>query len=641
MPEPAVARSHPPFRLGAGLGWLGAALALWLLLAAAPSRSASAPSEAADLEAAHALFERNLDAIRNRDAAAYLSCYLPSENLARTGPTGFALGYEGLAASTGQAWPEVFEGLDLALVRVLPGVVYGTYRYRVRFGEVEQSGLSERLFVSTPDGWKIAVSTAFPATPGVPPPARALVGATLVDGTGGEPVEEAVVLVRDGRIECAGTAEECPIPGEPGEGEETSRVDLSGRWITPGVIDAHVHFSQTGWADGRPDAIDARKAGYPYEEASADLAAHPDRFYRTYLCSGVTGVFDVGGYPWTLDLPNAVENDTWAPHVAAAGGLLSTVDHWLNQPGERQLIYLADDAVARNGVRWLAARGAAAIKVWLLVNASRTLEETKPVVAAVGEEASRHGLPLIVHATGLAEAKVAVRAGARLLVHSVDDQPIDDELLDLMAEHQTVYSPTLTVARGYWRLFEAAAAGVVPEVDDPNGCVDAVTRGRLAATPKLAEVAPGAEQRDRMGASLDIRERQMAENLARVVGAGIPVAMGTDAGNPLTLHGQSVYAEMEAMQAAGMSPMQVLVASTRNGARAMGRADDLGTLEEGKIADLLVLNADPTADVANFRQLGWVMRGGVLRAVAELRPLEPRQEPEPEPEQPPTAADAP
>ncbi len=78
-------------------------------------------------------------------------------------------------------------------------------------------------------------------------------------------------------------------------------TDLKGLWITPGLVDAHVHFCQTGWADGRPDAFDVRER-YPYEEVEADLRAHPERFFRSYLCSGVTAVFDVGGYPWTLDL---------------------------------------------------------------------------------------------------------------------------------------------------------------------------------------------------------------------------------------------------------------------------------------------------------------------------------------------------
>jgi imidazolonepropionase-like amidohydrolase len=94
--------------------------------------------------------------------------------------------------------------------------------------------------------------------------------------------------------------------------------------------------------------------------------------------------------------------------------------------------------------------------------------------------------------------------------------------------------------------------------------------------------------------------------------------MGTDAGNPLTLPGVSVHAELEAMAAAGLTPMDVLVAATRGGARAMGLEEEIGTLEPGKAADLLVLAADPTASVRAFRELRWVVRGGLLRRVEEL-----------------------
>ena len=107
--------------------------------------------------------------------------------------------------------------------------------------------------------------------------------------------------------------------------------------------------------------------------------------------------------------------------------------------------------------------------------------------------------------------------------------------------------------------------------------------------------------------------------------AGLTIAMGTDAGNPLTLHGPSVYAEMEAMQAAGMTPMEVLVASTRSGALAMRRLDDFGTVEKGKRADLLVLAADPVRDIRNLRQLRYVVKGGVVRAQSELRRAVPAQ----------------
>jgi imidazolonepropionase-like amidohydrolase len=114
-----------------------------------------------------------------------------------------------------------------------------------------------------------------------------------------------------------------------------------------------------------------------------------------------------------------------------------------------------------------------------------------------------------------------------------------------------------------------------------------------------------------------------AANLRQVVAAGIPVGMGTDAGNPLTLHGPSVHAELEAMQAAGLSATKVLIASTRDAARALGRGEQLGTLEAGKAADLLVLAADPGADAAAFRRLELVVRGGEVRSIAELRPPQP------------------
>ncbi len=591
-----------------------ASLALALLPAAGPLRAAEEPdSAAADVAAARALFEKNLQAIRDKDREAYLSCYLESDRLARTGPTGFELGYAGLAATAGQGWPDHIAGDDIHLTPIRPGLVYGTYRYRVRYGGREDSGLSERFFVATPQGWKIAVSTAFSAVPGVPPPPRALVGATLVDGTGAPPVPDAAVLLRDGKIECAGPRAACPVPAG------VDITDASGLWITPGLVDAHVHFSQTGWADGRPDSIDVR-AQHPYENVIADLARHPERFGRSYLCSGVTAVFDVGGYAWTLGLPERAEPDSEVPRVAAAGPLLSTIDHWLNLPGERQFLVLTNADAAREAVRYLAERGSAAVKVWYIIDEDRQVAEFAPAVKAAGEEARSRKLPLIVHATGLAEAKEALRAGAKLLVHSVWDQPVDDEFLDLARKNGTVYCPTLTVSSGYLRMYEAALQHQKPAVDDPNGCVDPQTLAKVAETAGVTSDVT-AERLTTIAARNADRQRIAAANLKRIFAAGIPVAMGTDAGNPLTLHGPAVYAEMEAMQAAGLTPMQVLAASTRGGAAAMGREKDLGTVEKDKLADLLIVAADPTADVANLRQVRYVVRGGVVRSLAELHAL--------------------
>jgi imidazolonepropionase-like amidohydrolase len=586
------------------------AVMTWALLAPAPAPRASQDD---DLAAARALFQKNLDAIARRDRQAYLACYLDSDALARTSPAGPRMGFKDHAAtSASDPWPDLFEGLDLRLVSVRDGIVYGTYRYRVRYGDREDRGLSERLFVKTKDGWRIAMTSAFPAPPGTPAPPRALVGATLVDGTGRAPIPSSVVVMREGKIECAGTKAQCPVPAG------VDVLDASGSWIAPGLIDAHVHFSQTGWADGRPDALDARPL-HSYEETVGRLRSHPEIFFRSYLCSGVTAVFDVGGYAWTVGLRDRAETDPSAPHVEAAGPLVTTRDHWINMPAERQFMPAADADAARAGVAYLKELGSRAVKFYYIVEAGRAAADYAPLAQATVQEARARGMQVLSHATGLAEAKEALRAGVRVLVHSVWDKPVDDEFLDLARKGDAIYCPTLTVRDGYMKMYRWAAEGepAAARADDPRGCVDPQTRALLEETPRLKDKAPVAEDLARRAARLQEDRARMDANLRRVQDAGIVVAMGTDAGNPLTLHGASVAAEMEAMQAAGMSPMDVLVASTRGSASAMGR-DDLGTLEPGKAADLVILSEDPVASTRAFRSLRWVVRAGVVRAASEL-----------------------
>jgi len=569
----------------------------------------------AEIAAARSLFERNLDAIRSRDREAYLACYLQSERLVRVGPAGPQLGYDSHAAqTTTDNWPDVIEALDLRLTPIRPGIVFGSYRYRVLYGARELRGISERLFVETPEGWRIAVTSAFPQPEGTPPVPRALTGATLIDGTGRDPVPDSVVVLRDGLIECAGSRKDCPVPTDAVESA------LPGRFITPGLIDAHVHFSQSGWADGRPDFADVR-ASMPYENVVATLREGAPEWFRTYLCAGVTAVFDVGGYPWTLALPARADSATIAPHVIAAGPLLSPLEvETINLPGERQILYMKDEATTRSLVKYLKAAGSKAVKIWWVENPARSDEEITALVSAAAEEARAAELPVIVHATSLARAKAAVRAGASVLVHSVSDREVDDEFLALAREKGVVYCPTLTVAEGYSRLRFALMTGTEPLAEDPLACVDPVTRTKLKMTQAFKPETLG--DKIKAPAPSD-RARTAAANLKRVFDAGIPVAMGTDAGNPLTLHGASVLFEMIAMQEAGLSPMDVIVAATRGSARAAGRLGDLGTVERGKAADLLVLEDDPLVSVNAFRSLALVVRGGVVRQPEELRaPIE-------------------
>lgn len=145
--------------------------ATWVVFLLLLAPTVAAAGEAEDEAAARAVFEKNLQAIADRDAESYLSCYWPSEKLVRNGFEGVSLGYEGLAEGIGaDTWPESFEATDLRVFSLQPGVVYGQYRYRVRFGDEEQEGISERLFLRTDAGWRIAVTTAFGAPAGALPP---------------------------------------------------------------------------------------------------------------------------------------------------------------------------------------------------------------------------------------------------------------------------------------------------------------------------------------------------------------------------------------------------------------------------------------------------------------------------------------
>jgi imidazolonepropionase-like amidohydrolase len=552
-------------------------------------------------------FRGNIAAIHAKNRAAYLSHYLHTAELARVGPDGLRQSYEEFARGAGDGWPDTLVATHLRVVRLSSDVAYGAYRYRVVDSTGSVRGVSERVFVRTPQGWKVAVTTAFP-TPGAAPPPAALVGATLVDGTAAAPVRDAVVVMRDGRIACAGPRTACPVPAD------ADTVNATGKWIIPGLVDAHVHFSQTGWVDGRPDALDLRER-YPYEQVVADLHARPERFFRSYLCSGVTSVFDVGGYAWTLDLQARTAQSTTAPRVVTAGPLLSSIDFWLNLPDQRQFLYMADEAAVHQAVRAHKAWRAAAIKVWYIMPPQPPdTARVSALVHAAGDEAKQVGLPLIVHATGLWEAKDAVRAGARMLVHSIWSAPVDDEFLALARRAGTTYVPTLMVPDGYRQItvrrFERDR--------QPLACVDPETRAKALASDTVAPAkrVTGAALEQRVARTTQGLAQGQA-NLRRVRDAGIRIALGTDAGNPLTLHGASVFMELEAMQAAGLGPRDVLAAATRNGARALG-LDSTGTVTAGATADLVVLDADPLADIRNVRRIALVARRGELYTRKEL-----------------------
>ena len=570
---------------------------------AAPAASAGAEPDTA---AARRLFAENVDAIHKRDRARYLATYLQTEALTRNGPGGLDLGFENWSARRDSTWPDTLVARDLRVIPVAPGVVYGTYHYRVTQDGSTSEGISERVFLKTPAGWRIAVSTAFGLPAGAAPPPVALVGATLVNPNVA-PVRDAVVVTRGGRVACAGARGACAVPAS------AEVVDVAGAWVAPGLVDAHMHFSQTGWVDGRPDALDVRDL-HPYDSVVAVLRDRPERYGRAYLCSGVTGVFDVGGYGWTTALAARSATATDLPRVAAAGPLLSSIDHWVNTTAERQFVAMRDSAAVRAAVRALRPQGAAAAKVWYLELPDSLRPRARRLLELAGAEARRAGLPLIVHATELARAKEALAAGATVLVHSVAPEDVDDEFLRLARRQNAIVIPTLTVLEGY----RDVMLGRSPAARYPLACADSATRALVER--------PLPESRRRQGAewarsgSIDSNDAAIVRNVRRMRQAGIAIAVGTDAGNPGTVHGSSMQRELEALEAAGMPPAELFAAATIVGARAMGLEREIGSLEAGKSADLVVFDADPSAGAANMGRVRMVMRRGALYGRTELMP---------------------
>lgn len=443
-------------------------------------------------------------------------------------------------------------------------------------------------------------------TPLAAPPPVALVGATLVNPDR-IPVRDAAVIIRHGRVACAGSRAACIPPAG------MRVIDVRGAYIGPGLIDAHVHYSWTGWVDARPDFIDLRDR-FRHDSVIVAMQRAPQRIERALLCAGVTSVFDAGGYAWTLSLTSTREDTLIAPRMAGAGSILLTrpsrFDQWLNLPPMPMFIVLTNDSVTRSAVRANAAMGARAIKVGYLSAADSTT--ALPLLAIVVEEARAASLPVAVHVQHLAGTKHMLRAGARLFVHVASPEALDDEALALFRATGAMVIPTLTVFEGLADL----RAGRAPAARYPLECVEPSIRAHLEAP--LSETVR--QPNPRTVASLDSLVAAGLRNVRRLRDAGIPIAVGTDAGNPGTAHGPSFYREMELLHSAGMSAANVFAAATLGGARVLGREHELGSIEPGKLADLLVFDADPTVDVRNVQRIRWIMKAGALHRRSALLP---------------------
>jgi len=431
----------------------------------------------------------------------------------------------------------------------------------------------------------------------------AIVGATVIHPDRDLPsavAANSTLIIAGRRIESIGPAGSTAVPAG------ATRIDGKGKWVVPGLIDSHVHFFQSGNLYTRPDVADFN-AWMPYAKEVERNKRRLAATFKVWLASGVTSVVDIGGPFWNFEMRDAALKSPAAPRVAVAGPLLSMVDRVKLDLGDPPIIKITSADEARALVQRELKHRPDFIKVWFIHRQGDDLAAQEAIVKAAGDAAHAAGVRLAVHATELVVAKASLRAGADFLVHSVEDAAVDEEFLALAKRNRALYCPTLFVALGYryalsntWQPIEAERRLADPQILAAMSDLQRIPREMLPERVVKAMSQPTSPKPSAIA----------LQNLRKLWDAGIPVVMGTDAGNIGTLHGPSVFREMEIMTQSGLSPLQVLRSATSNGAKAMGMERDIGTLAAGKLADLVILDADPLADVMNLSKIHRVIKDG-------------------------------
>jgi imidazolonepropionase-like amidohydrolase len=384
--------------------------------------------------------------------------------------------------------------------------------------------------------------------------AYVLAGARLIDGTGRPPVDDAVMVVRDGRIASAGPRSAVTIPSG------MRVIDVTSATIVPGLWDMHAHVAQIEWLPA-------------------------------YLAAGVTTFRDMGGeQPFLTAIRDAiVSGKGLGPRVLLAG----LVDG--DAAGAFGAVVAATPEQGRAVVDRYKAAGFNQMKLYSLLQPE--------VVTAINARAHELGMTVTGHVPTSLGLTRAVEAGmdhvAHLPINGDPQSPQTRATIELLARHKTVIDPTLP-----WN----ELLGHAPETP-----LESFEPGFAHAPPALvANYRSVKNDTDAAAAKRRVRESQTM--VKALFDAGVPIVAGTDGGLP----GYSLLRSIEMYVEAGMTPMQAIESATRVPAESMGLAKDAGTIEPGKRADLIVLNADPLAQISNIRKLRWVVANGRVLEPAKL-----------------------
>ena len=407
---------------------------------------------------------------------------------------------------------------------------------------------------------------------------RVLRGFTLIDGTGRAPARNSAMVVDAGRITWIGPASSLKSPA----GAEV--VDLTGRFVMPGIVDLHGHLGITvGMTQ------DAKQ--YSRQTVEHDLKTYASYGVTTVLSLGLDGdlIFDIRDQQ-RVSRPTMTRVYTAGQGFAYNGGIGGAISF----PGVAGAVFNTVSDV-EPAVAEQARKHVDVIKFWTDDNFGKAKRMPNDISKEIIESAHRHGLRAVAHVFYLEDAKRLTDFGVDGLAHIVRDQAVDQELISSMKRHNTwLAASTLT------REVALSAYAKTPDfISDPfftrgvtadviNTLSSAEYQKRIASDPNLAKYPQ----------SLAIGKK----NLKALADGGVRYGIGTDTGVPGRFQGYFEHVELQEMVEAGLTPMQVIVAATKSGAEFL-KAKDLGTLQVGKWADLIVLAKNPLDDIKNTRTI--------------------------------------
>lgn len=421
-------------------------------------------------------------------------------------------------------------------------------------------------------------------------------GATLIDGTGSPPLSNAVILIKGDRIISVGTTGTVQVP------RGVRRIDATGKFIVPGLIDTHLHLEMVGLSDIGTLPNEWTKPEKLRESVITNA--------KLNLISGFTTVRDLGSSPLVFQIRDEITAGKFiGPRIIAAG--MQLVKKAPTQNTEPMFLEYDGSDSAREKVRYLARLGVNVIKIRLThMRPVPTLEEVRAIV----EEAHHLGLRPTVHTDVPADdlVKLAIDAGADGIEHNAPLRSQNEQILTLMAQHNM-------------SLMTGGGAFFVQRIDT-TGFIDLLDPAQTRLLPKEVQAAlrrgidslhRQTQQMKNSGWDAKQRQARFIQEVQRARNAGVLLVFGSDCGAYGMIHGEQ-YKALYGESQVGSIPMQVILMATRDAAKALGKASELGTIEPNKLADLLIVDANPLADLRNLRQIFRVIKGGKVYNPVEL-----------------------